>query len=66
MDSFRRLSKDVVPIHYDLTVVPNLESFKFTGNVKIDLKVISWFFGRQSITINTQLIDCHSTRPFGR
>jgi len=36
---FERLSQTVVPTHYDLTIQPHLDTFKFNGNVNIHLKV---------------------------
>ncbi|CAF1025971.1 unnamed protein product [Adineta ricciae] len=36
---FERLSKTIVPTHYDLTIQPFLETFKFDGNVTIDIQV---------------------------
>lgn len=37
---FEKLTTDVRPENYQLTVCPNLETFLFEGNVVIDLKVI--------------------------
>lgn len=36
---FQRLSQNVVPTHYDLTIQPHLDTFKFNGDVNIHLKV---------------------------
>jgi len=36
---FQRLSSTIVPTHYDLTIQPNLDTFKFNGDVNIHLKV---------------------------
>lgn len=36
---FSRLPNDIVPIHYDLELKPNLADFTFTGRVIIDIKV---------------------------
>lgn len=50
----------VTPVHYDLTVEPNFETFKFDGRVKIDLKVND---GKQHrVQLNTVEIDIHSAR----
>ena len=38
-DKFHRLGKQVIPKHYELTIRPDLDTFTFTGQVKIDLKV---------------------------
>lgn len=38
-DQFHRLTKNVIPRHYEITIRPNLKTFKFTGNVKIDVTV---------------------------
>lgn len=34
------LPANVVPTHYDLTLEPNFETFKFDGTVIIDLDVV--------------------------
>lgn len=39
LDVFHRLSTDVIPLHYDLKIHPNLETFKFEGTVVIDVEV---------------------------
>ena len=36
---FERLPKSVSPINYQLTVQPDFNTFKFNGNVVIDLEV---------------------------
>lgn len=36
---FQRLPQTVVPTHYDVTIQPYLDQFKFNGNVNIHLKV---------------------------
>jgi aminopeptidase 2 len=36
---FERLPKNVLPINYELTVRPDFNSYKFDGNVIIDLNV---------------------------
>ena len=38
-ETFHRLSKNVVPTHYEILIAPDLESFKFSGKVAINLKV---------------------------
>ena len=38
---FERLPKTVMPIHYDLTIQPFLDTFKFNGTVIIHCKVHS-------------------------
>ncbi|CAF5160162.1 unnamed protein product, partial [Rotaria sp. Silwood1] len=35
---FKRLPQTVIPIHYDLTIQTFLDTFKFNGNVIIQLK----------------------------
>jgi hypothetical protein len=42
---FERLSQTIVPIHYELTVRPYLDTFKFTGDVAITIEVC--FFAPQ-------------------
>lgn len=37
--SFQRLSRSIVPKHYDLTIQPNFESFTFDGHVRIDIEI---------------------------
>lgn len=50
-EAFHRLSKTVVPSHYEIRIVPNLDAFTFGGKVKIDLKVSDLLFiERNSIT----------------
>lgn len=39
LDVFHRLSTDVIPLHYDLKIHPNLETFKFEGTVVIDVEI---------------------------
>ncbi len=46
---FERLPQTVVPIHYDLTIQPFLDTFKFNGNVIIDLQVCFYITKRKSI-----------------
>ena len=36
---FERLPQTIVPTHYDLTIQPHLNTFKFNGDVNIHLKV---------------------------
>ena len=36
---FQRLSQTIVPTHYDVTIQPFLDKFKFNGDVNIHLKV---------------------------
>lgn len=36
---FERLPATIVPTHYDLTIQPHLDTFKFNGDVQIHLKV---------------------------
>jgi hypothetical protein len=36
---FERLPQTIVPTHYDLTIQPFLETFKFNGNVTIHIQV---------------------------
>jgi len=36
---FQRLSQTIIPTHYDLTIQPHIDTFKFTGDVNIHLKV---------------------------
>ncbi len=40
---FQRLTQTIVPTHYDLTVQPHLDKFKFNGDVNIHLKVCSLY-----------------------
>lgn len=39
---FQRLPKTVTPLHYDLFLKPNLESFIFDGNVSVNVQVSFW------------------------
>lgn len=53
------LPKNVKPIHYDLTLEPDLESFKYNGTVTIELDVVE---DTKSISLNTSEIDIHETK----
>jgi len=48
-----RLSKDVTPSHYDLTLKTDLKALTFEGKVEIDLK----------INKNTSAITFHVNKP---
>lgn len=45
-----RLPRDVIPIHYDITLQPNLEDGEVTGRVNITIKVLKM---RNSIILNS-------------
>ena len=47
------------PVHYDLTLEPNFENFKFDGEVTIDLEVQE---DTKSISLNSVEIDIHETK----
>ncbi|QRD85770.1 aminopeptidase [Aspergillus flavus] len=51
------LPTNVKPVHYDLTLEPNFESFKYEGTVVIDLQVTE---DTTSISLNSNEIDIHS------
>ncbi|KAJ9626577.1 Aminopeptidase 2 mitochondrial [Taxawa tesnikishii (nom. ined.)] len=53
------LPKNVRPIHYDLTLEPNLETFQYEGKVIIDLEVLE---DTTSISLNTIDLDIHETQ----
>ncbi|KAK3715670.1 Aminopeptidase 2 mitochondrial [Vermiconidia calcicola] len=53
------LPKNVKPLHYDLTLEPNFETFKYEGEVTIDLDVME---DTTSITLNTIDIDIQETK----
>lgn len=53
------LPKNVKPIHYDLTLEPNLETFEYEGKVVIDLDVVE---DTRSISLNTLQLKIHSTK----
>ncbi|KAF2759296.1 hypothetical protein EJ05DRAFT_438001 [Pseudovirgaria hyperparasitica] len=55
------LPKNVKAVHYDLTLEPNFETFKYGGKVIIDLDVID---DTTSISLNTLELDIHSTKVF--
>ena len=38
---FQRLPQTILPTHYDVTIQPFLDKFKFNGDIIIDLKVSS-------------------------
>jgi len=52
------LPKNVKPLHYDLTLEPNFETFKYEGTVIIDLDVVE---DTTSISLNTIDIDIKET-----
>ncbi|KAF2435026.1 hypothetical protein EJ08DRAFT_645952 [Tothia fuscella] len=53
------LPTNVKPIHYHLTLEPNLETFEYTGKVVIDLDVVE---ETSSISLNTLDLKIHSTK----
>jgi len=53
------LPADVVPKHYNITLEPNFETFKFKGTVVIDLDVVK---ETSSISLNTLELDIHNTK----
>ncbi len=53
------LPKNVKPLHYDLVLEPNFETFKYEGEVTIDLDVKE---DTTSISLNTLEIDIHETK----
>ena len=52
------LPKNVKPLHYDLTLEPNFETFKYDGTVSIELDVVE---DTKSISLNTLELDIHET-----
>lgn len=52
------LPKNVKPVHYDLTLEPNFDTFEYEGKVIIDLDVVD---DTTSISLNTIDIDILST-----
>ncbi|KAL1382983.1 aminopeptidase 2 mitochondrial precursor [Phyllosticta capitalensis] len=52
------LPKNVKPIHYDLTLEPNLETFEYEGKVVIELDVVE---NSNSISLNTLDLKIKST-----
>ncbi|KAI7426727.1 hypothetical protein KC336_g6217, partial [Hortaea werneckii] len=53
------LPKNVRPVHYDLTLEPNFETFKYEGTVVVDLDVTE---DTKSISLNTYEIDVQETK----
>ncbi|KAJ9656848.1 Aminopeptidase 2 mitochondrial [Coniosporium apollinis] len=53
------LPKNVKPIHYNLTLEPNLETFEYQGEVVIELDVIE---DTTSISLNTLQLKINSTK----
>ncbi|KAL4947541.1 peptidase family M1-domain-containing protein [Aspergillus filifer] len=51
------LPTNVKPTHYDLTLEPNFETFKYDGTVVIDLQVVE---DTTSISLNSTEIDIHT------
>ncbi|KPM33936.1 Aminopeptidase 2, mitochondrial [Neonectria ditissima] len=52
------LPKNVKPLHYDVTLEPNFETFKYEGTVVIDFEVVE---DTTSISLNTVDLDIHET-----
>lgn len=52
------LPKNVKPLHYDLTLEPNFETFKYEGTVIIEFDVIE---DSKSISLNTVDLTIHET-----
>ncbi|EEP77622.1 aminopeptidase 2 [Uncinocarpus reesii 1704] len=52
------LPANVKPVHYDLTLEPDLEKFTYEGTVVIDLDIVE---DSTSITLNSVDLDIHST-----
>lgn len=52
------LPKNVKPLHYDLTLEPDLETFEYEGTVVIELDVVE---DTKSISLNTLDLDIHET-----
>ncbi|RGP77469.1 aminopeptidase [Fusarium longipes] len=52
------LPKNVKPLHYDLTLEPNFETFKYEGTVIIDFDVVE---DSTSIALNTVDLEIHET-----
>ncbi|SCU87998.1 LADA_0E07536g1_1 [Lachancea dasiensis] len=57
------LPTNVTPVHYDLTVEPNFDNFKFDGKVNIDLQVND--AATDSIAVNTNEIEIHGAEIAG-
>ncbi|KAK3094275.1 Aminopeptidase 2 mitochondrial, partial [Teratosphaeriaceae sp. CCFEE 6253] len=53
------LPKNVKPTHYNLTLEPNLETFKYNGTVTIDLDVVE---DTTSISLNTNEVEIHHAK----
>ena len=53
------LPTNVKPLHYDLLLEPNFETFKYHGEVTIDLDVVE---DTKSISLNTLDLDIHETK----
>ncbi|GKT97991.1 aminopeptidase [Fusarium langsethiae] len=52
------LPKNVKPLHYDLTLEPNFQTFKYEGTVVIDFDVVE---DSTSIALNTVDLEIHDT-----
>nr|CAI6561727.1 BFH_HP1_G0023700.mRNA.1.CDS.1 [Saccharomyces cerevisiae] len=57
------LPNNVTPLHYDITLEPNLRAFTFEGSLKIDLQINDHSIN--SVQINYLEIDFHSARIEG-
>lgn len=48
---FHRLPKNVQPVHYDISIVPNLETFTYTGKEKITVNVCIYLLFENILSI---------------
>ncbi|SCV05555.1 LANO_0H10066g1_1 [Lachancea nothofagi CBS 11611] len=58
------LPTNVTPVHYDLSLEPNFETFKFSGSLNIDLKVND--ASKDVVQLNTVDIDIHTAEIGGK
>ncbi|CAG9856112.1 unnamed protein product [Phyllotreta striolata] len=56
---FQKLPASVIPKHYNIHLLPDLEKFKFTGKINIDIEIKE---ATDKITLNSLNLNFHSVK----